>query len=155
MKTQKVIINKKMKKPVKKRVMKKVVKRFLKYIRNPKYEFGFQITSLHKRWSNLPAYVCVDNTGTWINLGDKKIILFQSNNSDDVDFAKLIPMSIENDPKILTQNNDIELNENEIEQIKNFIRNNQIDILLFSKNKIGIIDFFNTLKEKGYYIENR
>jgi hypothetical protein len=141
MKTQKVIINKKIKTPVKKRVKKKNLKRFLKYIRNPKYEFGFQITSIHKKWSGLPAYACVDNTGTWINLGDKKIILFQSNNSSDVDFRKLVPMSIEDDPKIVTKNNDMELKENEIEQIKNFVRDNQIELILFSKNKIGIIDF--------------
>jgi hypothetical protein len=131
--------------------MKKVVKRFLKYVHNPKYEFCFPVTSIHKKWSNLPAYICVDNSGTWINLGDKKIILFESNTSGNADFAKLMPMTIEDDPKILMENSTVALNENEIEQIKNFVQDNKIELELFSKGKIEIPEFFTKLKEKGYY----
>jgi hypothetical protein len=67
-----------MSKPIKKRIMKKIIKRFLKYIRNPSNEFGFLVLAILKKWSNLPANICIDVNGSWINQGNKKIILFQT-----------------------------------------------------------------------------
>jgi hypothetical protein len=107
MKMQKLVFNRKLKPPVKQRVMKKVVKRFLRYVHNPKYEFGFQVTAIHKKWSNLPAHIYIDDNGTWINLGNKKIILFEPNNSGNGYLEYVIPMTIEDDPQIVAKNNNI------------------------------------------------
>ena len=105
----------------KNRVIKKWIKRLVKYYRNPSNEFGFLVLTLHKKFTNLQANIFIDNAGLWTSIGNKKIILFQTNNSDDADFKKIIPMSVEPEPQILVKNEKIDLTAAEIAQIKNFV----------------------------------
>lgn len=146
-----VFRNNAVKHSAKRRTMKKWAKRFLKYIRNPLNEFEFVVLSIHKKWSKLPANICVDDNGFWINLGSKKIILFQTNNDDCMDFNKVLPMSIENEPQILAKNECIDLVDIEIKEIKEFIIRCQDPILQISNEEISICEFFEILKDKGFY----
>ena len=131
------------------------IKRFLKFIREPSNEFGFLVLSIHKHFSNLPAYVCIDDHGSWINLCDKKIVLFQTNTKSKPDFNKMLPMSIENEPKILVKNEKIDLNKSEIYQIKHFVIECQEQLLQINIGEIDVIDFFEALRKKGFYKEKK
>ena len=137
---------------IKRRIMKKWIKRFVKYYRNPSNEFGFMVFSLMKKWTYFPANIFIDDGGLWTNIGNKKIILFQINNNENRDFNKIIPMSIENEPKILIKNERVGLNPSEIEQIKYFVRNCQEELIQIGDNqKIDHLEFFEKIKNKGFH----
>ena len=135
---------------VKRRVMKKWTKRFLKFIRNPKNEFGFFVMTLKKHETGLPAIICLDDNGDmWRSIGNKKVILFQINTEPVRDFNKMLPMTIEDEPDILIKNEKIDLSQPEIEAIKNFVRNYRKEILeLGISEKMSIIEFGNVLKKE-------
>jgi hypothetical protein len=126
--------------------MNKIVNRFLKYIHKPANEFGFLVLSLRKERTNLPAHLYIDDNGTWINLGDKKIILFEPNNSGNGYLEKVLPMSIEDSPKILVEHGKIDLSSFEINQLKEFVKKNKDHLLRFAEGKIDHRDFFEIIE---------
>jgi hypothetical protein len=119
-------------------------------VRNPENEFGFLVLSLHRKFYNLPAYICVDDGGSWIKQGAKNIILFESNNSGNADFDKLLPMSIEDEPQILIENAKIDLSPSEINQIKEFVIKYQKQLLQMAKGIIHNIEFLELLDKDGF-----
>jgi hypothetical protein len=127
--------------------MKKKINMFLKYIRKPSNEFGFQVCTLHTKFypKILPSNIYIDDSNSWIKLGDKQIILFQINNNDKSDWNNIIPMSIENESKILVKNSKIELNNSEIEKIKDFVKNHQKELINLANGKMEHSDFFKTI----------
>jgi hypothetical protein len=139
-------INYPLKSPVKKRVMKKQVNRFLKYIRNPANEFGFQVMSLHSKFYNLPVSVFLDDDGLWINLGAKRVVLFQANKDKGVYFDNVLPMTIEDNPQILGNKDILTLIEDELGEIKDFVRNHQKAIIQLGNDKIDKEDFFKIIE---------
>jgi len=136
---------------VKKRIMKKWIKRFVKYIRKPSNEFGFFVLSLMRKWTYFPANIFIDDGGLWTNIGNKKIILFQINNSEYANFNKIIPMSIENEPEILIKNENIDLNNYEIEQIMNFVKTCKEEIINLADDIYDKLDFFEKIGNKGFF----
>ena len=132
----------------------KEVKEFLKYVRDLESEFAF-LPILRKWGSNLPANILIDDDWGWINLCNKKIILFQTNNSYDCDYNKMLPMSIEKNSKILVKDEEIDLTLSEIDEIKRFVIECKKQLLQISKGKIDMRDFFDVLKEKGFYKRKR
>ena len=129
-----VFIKCKIKSSVKKRGMKKWISRFVKYYRKPSNEFGWMAMSLHKKFSLLPANIKIDNGGLWTNIGNKKIILFQTNYCTATDYDKTIPMTIEDEPQILITNK---------------------EIIQLADDKIDIGDFFKKIKDEGFYHGSR
>jgi len=146
-----VFIKCRIKSQVKERTMKKWIKRFTKYIRKPSSEFGFMVLSLMRKWTYFPANIFIDDGGLWTNIGNKKIILFQVNNSEYRDFDKIIPMSIENEPEILIKNENIYLSNDEIEQIRNFVKICQEELIQIADNKIHTLLFFEKIENKGFF----
>ena len=141
----------KIKSRVKNRIMKKWIKRFVKYIRKPSNEFGFMVLSLMRKWTYFPANIFIDDGGLWTNIGNKKIILFQVNNSEYRDFNKIIPMSIENEPEILIKNEKIYLSDYEIEKIKNFVKICQEELVQIADDIFDKLDFFERIRNKGFF----
>jgi hypothetical protein len=133
--------------PVKKRLMQKWLKQFLKYVKEPLNEFGFLLFPLWKKHTHLPANIFIDDSGTWTNTGTKRILLFQTNNSEHIDFDNLIPMSIENDPQILLKTKHMDLTGTEIEQIQDFVKNCRQEITQLADGKIGHLEFFERIKK--------
>jgi len=148
-----IFINSRVKSSVKKRVMKKWIKRFVKYYRKPSNEFGFMVALLHKKGTNLPANILIDDGELWTNIGNKKILLVQVNNSVQPDFDKIIPMSIEENPQILYNKEKIELTDSEMDQIVNFIKNCKEELIQISIDKIDHLEFYDILRSKGFYKE--
>ena len=129
--------------------------RFIKYIRTPKNKFGFMVLSLMKKWTYFPANIFIDDGGLWTNIGNKRIILFQVNSNEYRDFNEIIPMSIENTPKIMVKNKKIDLSNEEIEKIKDFVKNCQEELMQVANDKISAIEFFEKINIKGYYYGNK
>jgi hypothetical protein len=129
--------------------MQKWLKQFLKYVKEPSNEFGFLLFPLWKKHTRLPANIFIDDGGTWTNIGTKRILLFQTNNSEQIDFDKLLPMSIENRPQILLNTKHIDLTSTEIEPIRDFVINCQQEIIQLADNKIGHLEFFEKISNKG------
>jgi len=150
-----VFIKCKIRTHTKRRIMKKWIKQFLKYIREPENEFGFMVLSLLKKWTYFPANIFIDDGGLWTNIGNKKIILFQINNSNYCDFNKIIPMSIENTPQIFSYNEKIDLSNFEIEQIKDFVKKCQEELILLADGKIEVEEFSDRIKIKGFFYGNK
>jgi len=150
-----IFIKCKIKTFVKKRIIKKWINRFIKYIRTPKNEFGFMVLSLIKKWTYFPANIFIDDGGLWTNIGNKRIILFQVNSNEYRDFNEIIPMSIENTPKIMVKNKKIDLSNEEIEKIKDFVKNCQEELMQIANDKISAIEFFEKINIKGYYYGNK
>jgi len=146
-----IFINCRVKSSVKIKIMKKWIKRFIKYYRKPSNEFGFMVLSLHKKWTTLPANILIDDGELWTNIGNKKILLIQVNNSKQVDFDKVIPMSIEENPQILYNKDKIELTDSEMEQIKYFIKNCKEELIQISTDRINHLEFFDILIRKRFY----
>jgi len=126
---QNIFINCKTSPSTKRRVMKQWVKQFLKYIRKPSNEFGYVVCTLARKWTYFPVNIFIDDGGLWTNIGSKKIILFQTNNDVIVDFDKILPMSIEDEPQILVNDREIDLTNDEIEQVRDFVRKCQTEII--------------------------
>jgi len=131
---------------MKKRVLKKKAKRLVKYIRKPSNEFGFLTLSLMKKWTLLPANIFLDDGASWSNIGGKRIILLQTNNSEQRDFDKTIPMSIEDNPRVLIENEKVDLTDGEMEQIRGFVKTYRKEIIGLAEAKIGKADFFEGIK---------
>jgi hypothetical protein len=149
-----IFIKCKVKSSVKKRIMKKWIRRFIKYYRRPSSEFGFMVLSFLKKWTYLPANILIDDGGLWTNIGNKKIILFQINDCEYRDFNKIIPMTIEKEPKLLIKNEKIELNNMEFEQIRNFVKKCHDEIIQLGNDKISKLEFFEKIYNKGFYYGN-
>jgi hypothetical protein len=135
--------------------MKKKINMFLKYIRKPSNEFGFLVCTLHKKFypKILPSNIYIDDNNSWIKLGDKNIVLFQVNNNEKSNWNNIIPMSIENEPKILVKNIEIKLNNSEIEKIRDFVKKHQKELIKLANGKMDHVDFFKTIdlwKENGW-----
>lgn len=129
---------------------------FLKYIRDPKNEFGFFVSPIPKRFSTLPANIYVDDCGIWKDWFAGKIILFQTNKNYKCDFNKVLPMSIESEPKILVTNEKINLTRSEIAEIKRFVVECKEELLFYAswaREDFLHVEFFEALREKGFYIK--
>jgi len=129
----------------------KEVKGFLEYIREPSNEFYEMVSHIFKKQSNLPANIYIDDYDRWINLCGKKIVLFQTNNKEETEYDKMIPMSIENKPEILVKDEKIDLTLSEIDEIKRFVSECKKPLVQIGKGKIDYEDFYDILREKGFY----
>jgi len=129
---------------MKRRVLKKKANIFLRRIRNPANEFGFLVCPLKaKRYpSILPANIYIDDGGLWLNLGTKKIVLFQTNRNNERDWDNIIAMTIEAKPIMLGKPNKMDLSPSEIEKVKAFVKRNQKVFMEIASGKIEHEEFF-------------
>jgi hypothetical protein len=144
-------INKILKKPIKRRTMKKHVKRFFRYIRKPANDFGFPVFTLHKKWTTLPTDLYLDDCGIWINLGDKKIILFKSCYEDNLSYNRFAAMTIEDEPEILPENATIELSTFDIDKIKYFVKTYKTKLIQLANCRLDKIELLELLEKDNIY----
>jgi hypothetical protein len=106
----------------------------------------YEMATLRKKDSGLPANLYLDDIGSWSKSGHWKRIKFQPNTGDRPVTQNMIPMSIDSNPQILVKNAKMSLNTKQIEQIKTFVKNNKELLLQLSDAKISIIDFWKQMK---------
>lgn len=100
------------------------------------------VLSLMKKWTNLPANIFIDDGGLWTNIGRKRIILFQADNSSLRDFNRTLPMSVDDEPEVLIKNEKIVLSDSELEQVRDFVKKNRKELIQLAEGKIDSADFF-------------
>jgi hypothetical protein len=101
-----------------------------------------EMATLRKNRSGLPVNIYLNDTGSWAQSGHWKRIKFQPDKSDRAITRNMVPMSIDDDPKILIKNPQLSLDSKEIEQVKNFVKNNKELLLQLCDQEIDIIEFF-------------
>lgn len=100
-----------------------------------------EMATLRKSASGLPANLYLDDAASWSKSGHWNRIKFQPNTGDHPMTREMIPMSISDDPQILSSNPRIALNAKQLEQIKAFVRANKGLLLQLSDAKIDIFEF--------------
>jgi hypothetical protein len=100
-----------------------------------------EMATLRKSDSGLPANLYLDDTGSWSKSGHWKRIKFQPNTGDRPVTRDMVPMSIDDSPKILVKNIKVALNAKQLEQIKAFVRANKDLLLQLANAEISILEF--------------
>jgi hypothetical protein len=100
-----------------------------------------EMATLRKSDSGLPANLYLDDTGSWSKSGHWKRIKFQPNTGDRPIPRDMVPMSIDDNPKVLVKNIKIELNTKQLDQIKTFVRINKELLLQLADAEISILEF--------------
>ena len=140
LKVEKVLYQKLSHKRLKRRVLNKKANRLLEYIRREKSRFehfAFQFS-----WKNdpklLPANIYLKDSRLWGNLGNKRILLFQTNKNHKRNWDNTIIMTIEDKPLVLGTNKGkarIALDANDLETLKRFVQKNQRELRQFDSRK--------------------
>jgi hypothetical protein len=100
-----------------------------------------EMATLRKNVSGLPANLYLDDTGSWSKSGHWKRIKFQPNTGDRPVTGDMVPMSIDDNPKILVKNAKIALNAKQLEQIRAFVQANKDLLLQLADAEIDIFEF--------------
>jgi hypothetical protein len=99
------------------------------------------LSSLQKDMSGLPVEVWVDEMNCWQKTGHFRRIKFQGNKSNKYDFRKMYSMSIEKKPRILVKDAQIDLSDEELQQVKDFVSKHRKLLISMAKGNIDLIDF--------------
>ena len=100
---------------------------------------------LSKNVTGLPAHLFVDEMDCWEKIGQFRRIKFQGNKSDKSDWKKLYSMSIEENPRVLVKDAQIDLTDEELRQIKDFVSKNREALISIAKQDTYLDDFCKTL----------
>ncbi len=100
-----------------------------------------EMATLRKSDSGLSANLYLDDAGTWSEYGHWKRIKIQPDTGDHPNTRNMVPMSIDDDPRIIVINSKISLNSKQLEQIKAFVRANKKLLLQLADAKIDIFEF--------------
>lgn len=99
-------------------------------------------SSLRKKRTGLPVNIYVDDSGTWKKMRHANRIKIQCNKGDHPNTHGMIPMSIDDNPRILVDNPKMELSAADINAVKKFvIANKDLLIGLGSDDNFDIVDF--------------
>jgi hypothetical protein len=105
-------------------------------------DFFFEMATIRKIDSGLPANIWVDDSASYKKGGHGKRIKFQPNKSDRPNTRGVMStMTISDDPKVIAGHKKIELSSKEIEKIRQFVIVNKKSLEDLSDMKIGIFDF--------------
>jgi hypothetical protein len=105
-----------------------------------------EMATLRKKRSKLPANLYLDDARTWSKSGHWKRIKFQADKGDSPNTRSMIPMSIDDNPRILIKNPRMNLSAKDIDQIKAFVKLNKDLLLQLSDAKIDIGEFLDKMK---------
>ena len=99
-------------------------------------------SSLRKKRTGLPVNIYVDDSGTWKKMRHANRIKIQCNKGDHPNTHGMIPMSIDDNPRILVDNPKMELSASDVNAVKKFvIANKDLLIGLGSDDNFDIVDF--------------
>ena len=102
------------------------------------YEMG---STLRKSDTGLPVNIWIDDI-VWSKSKNKlKLMKFQPDTGDWADTRKFIPMSIEDEPKILVKNPKLDIDQKTVNKIKMFVKLNKELLIQYAEQKIGIKEF--------------
>ena len=100
---------------------------------------------LSKNVTGLASHLFVDEMNCWEKIGPFKRIKFQGNKADKTDWKKLYSMSIEENPRVLVKDAQIDLTDDELRQIKNFVSKNREALISIGEGVTDLSDFSKNL----------
>jgi hypothetical protein len=100
---------------------------------------------LSKNVTGLPAHLFVDEMDCWEKIGQFRRIKFQGNKADKTDWKKLYSMSIEENPRVLVKDAQIDLTDEELRQLKDFVSKNREALISIAEGVTDLSDFSKTL----------
>ena len=106
-----------------------------------------EMSKLSKRMSGLPVNLWLDDSGTWKSSKHWKKIKFQRDRGDKSSTRNMIPMSIEDEPKILVQNPKLEITQAEIKEVREFVSINKDLLIKLSDQQLDIDEFIKKMKK--------
>jgi len=106
------------------------------------------MSRLSKRETGLPVHIFLDEIGAWDNIGNFKRIKFRGKKSDKPDHTNIYSMSIEKNPRVLVRNAKIDITDEELNQVKDFVSRNEKELLKLANQKISFLDFINIVNNK-------
>jgi len=98
----------------------------------------------------LPVEIVVDEMNCWEKIGPFRRIKFQGNKKK-LDYRKLYSLSIEENPRVLVKDAQIDLVDEELQEVKNYVSKNRKLLIKMAEGKISLMDFL----EKTQIIERR
>jgi len=98
------------------------------------------MSRLSKDMTGLPVEMLVDEMGVWDRIGSYKRVKFQGNKNDKLDFRKMYSMSIEQNPQVLVKDAEIDLTDDELKQVKDFVSRNEEILLRLETQDISLVD---------------
>ncbi|MBS7272585.1 MAG: hypothetical protein KIG97_09515 [Fibrobacter sp.] len=105
----------------------------------------FEMACLRKNKTGLPVNIYVDDSGAWKESGHANRIKFQKDKGDRPVTRDMIPMSIEDEPKVMVSNPDMELSASDINAVKKFVIDNKDLLEKLGNTEIDIEDFINAM----------
>jgi len=93
---------------------------------------------LPKDMTGLPVDLYVDEMDCWEKIGPFRRIKFMGDKSKKADYRKLYSMSIEENPRILVKDAQINLTDEELQQVKNFVSKNRKLLIKMAKGKLTV-----------------
>jgi hypothetical protein len=100
---------------------------------------------LSKNMTGLPSHLFVDEMDCWEKIRQFRRIKFHGNKADKTDWKKLYSMSIEENPRVLVKDAQINLTDEELRQIKDFVSKNREALISIAKQNTYLDDFRKTL----------
>jgi hypothetical protein len=108
--------------------------------------FLLSLAVLRKKRSGLPVNLWLEEIDSHKRKGRRKRIIFQGDKGYFVNIDNMVPMSIEDTPRILAKVR-TELSDSEMGQIKDFIRKNKEALEQLSDEQIDFFDFVAIMKK--------
>jgi hypothetical protein len=105
-----------------------------------------EMATLRKKRSGLSVNLYLDDAKSWSKSGHWKRIKFQSDKGDSPNTRSMIPMSIDDDPRILVKNPKLSLSAKDIDEIKIFVKMNKDLLLQLADAAIDIGEFLDNMK---------
>jgi len=106
---------------------------------------------LDKRMSGFLVEMAVDEMNCWEKIGPFRRIKFQGN-KEEFDYKKIYSMSIEENPRVLVKDAQIDLTDEELQQVKDYVSKNRKLLIRMAEGKICFIDYCRKL---GYMEKRR
>ena len=100
--------------------------------------------------SGLPVDIYVDEMNCWDVIGSFRRIKFEGN-KEKSDYRNIYSMSIEENPRVLVKDAQIDLSNEELQQVKDYVSKNRKLLIKMAEGKIYFLDYCRKLG----YIEKR
>jgi len=109
------------------------------------------MSSLPKDVTGLPVHIFVDEMNCWEKIGPFRRIKIHGNKVKTIDHKRLYSMSIEENPRILVKDAQIDLTGEELQQVKDFVSKHRESLKSIAEGKTHLYpDFAKTL---GHWME--
>jgi len=105
-----------------------------------------EMSTLRKNRSGLPVNIWLDDSMLYKRGGHGMRIKFQPDKGDSPVTRGMVPMTIEDEPRVIG-NNKLKISNSDVEKIRDFVKANKDLLKALSDMKIDFIDFVDKMKK--------